>query len=286
MIGAGGGPELTDNERAAAAGPPRLNRKRSLAATSKDSMWKTGLVICILACLNRGSFGQSWEGHTSPDKWTKPRVFHTPFDPKYETRILTSTVAFEDKTGKVLSPNEGYWFSIEAADTTRDSPWSTTVYVYSERPYLIRIEFKDHASYGVTAKWINEKLLYLDVWWGRVLGSYLIYDVEKEECVIKEMQQDGGIPFQQWQQMKKPQANNSLHRTSPRTPRSGRRPAGWRVSSNRCFPYRKSCGLAAGMPSPRTSEMPRPSLLHISRAVPIVGIPVTLLRSFCGESIV
>jgi hypothetical protein len=178
-------------------------------------MKTTAWVICVLLCAAGTSFGQTWEGHTSPDKWAKPRVFHTPFDPKYETRITKSSIDFQDMAGKILSPNEAYWFSTEPPDTTKECPWSTSVFLYNERPYLIRIEFKNHASYGVKAKWINEKLVYFDVWWGRVLGSSLVYDVEKEDFIIKEMQNDGVIPFQQWEQIKKPQANNSFNPTPP-----------------------------------------------------------------------
>lgn len=40
------------------------------------------------------------------------------------------------------------------------------------------------------------------IWWGRVLGTYFIYDVEKEKIIIKEMVHDGVIPFQQFQKTK------------------------------------------------------------------------------------
>ena len=37
------------------------------------------------------------------------------------------------------------------------------------------------------------------MWWGRVLGTYFIFDVKKEEFLIKEMINDGVLPHMQWQ---------------------------------------------------------------------------------------
>ncbi len=66
----------------------------------------------------------------------------------------------------------------------------------------MNIRFEDHNNYGMKVRWINEKLLYMQVWWGRILGSYLIFDVEKERTVVREMVNDGHIPFQQFQQLR------------------------------------------------------------------------------------
>lgn len=46
-----------------------------------------------------------------------------------------------------------------------DVPWDTEVYVFGNRakPLNLRISFHDHGNGGVTAKWLNEKLLFLSV---------------------------------------------------------------------------------------------------------------------------
>jgi hypothetical protein len=83
----------------------------------------------------------------------------------------------------------------------KPGPWSTEIRVFNERDDIIKIELGDHAAtYGTSIKWVNEKLLYIQLWWGRILGTYFIFDVEKEKIVIKEMVYDGGIVFEQWQQ--------------------------------------------------------------------------------------
>ena len=152
-------------------------------------------------------FSREW--HTTPDKWKEPRMFHSEFDNNYESRIRISQVKLEKKVlernekERNYSPNKTYWFVIYSPDTMKPGPWSTEIRVFNEREYIIKIELLDHAAQYVTkTKWINEKLLYIELWWGRVFGTYFIFDAEKEKVVIKEMVHDGGIPFQQWQQNK------------------------------------------------------------------------------------
>ena len=151
----------------------------------------------------------SQEWHTTPDRWKEPRMFHSEFDRDYESRIRITQVKVEKKAleenekERNYSPNKAYWFVIYSPDTIKPGPWSTEIRIFNEREYFIKIELLDHAAQYVTkTKWINEKLLYIQLWWGRVLGTYLIFDVEKKKVVIKEMVHDGGIAFQQWQQNK------------------------------------------------------------------------------------
>ena len=160
----------------------------------------------ILISINN-VFSEEW--HTTPDKWKEPRMFHSEFDYNYESRINISQVKPEKKVleknekERNYSPNKAYWFVIYPPDTMRSGPWSTQIMVFNEREYIIKIELLDHAAHYVTKiKWINEKLLYIELLWGRVLGTYFIFDAEKEKVIIREMVHDGGIAFQQWQQNK------------------------------------------------------------------------------------
>ena len=145
----------------------------------------------------------SIDWHTPPDKWSEPRIFHSTFEDRYNERIVITRTEITDETKKHhYSDNKAYWFILQEPDFMKSGPWSTIIKIFNERDYLINIQLVDHNQYGVKAKWINEKLLYIQVWWGRVLGSYLIYDVEKERVIIKEMLHDGNIPFQQYQQVR------------------------------------------------------------------------------------
>ena len=137
-----------------------------------------------------------------PSLWKESRLYHTPFAEDYNDRIKVETVELpENLDGYVFSPNEAYGYIYKPPDTSKKRPpWTTVIEIYNERDYVIRLSLIDnHASYETRITWISEKLLYIRVWWGRVLGSDLIFDVESEHFVYKEMIESGGIPFLQHQ---------------------------------------------------------------------------------------
>ena len=145
-----------------------------------------------------------WPSHTTPDKWKKPRVFHTTVDERYSERVLVwraplARVANE----KVFSPNKAYWYSVTEPDTMKPGPYKLRIDIYNEREYLVRLDMLNiYGNFKPHVKWINEKLLYVQVWWGRVKGVDLIFDVENEQVIHKENINYGIIPFLQWQQAK------------------------------------------------------------------------------------
>lgn len=171
-----------------------------------------GALICLLTLQIFAGQGK-WQWHTRPDKWAVARNFHTPFEKDYERRISISHEGFSGGFKlKVDSPNKAYWFATNSDSYTllgkngaEVSVWSADIpiYIFNERDEPIKIALVNrNPNFVVTIYWINEKLLYIEVWWGRVLGSYLIFDVEKESVIHKEMVHDGNLAFQQWQQAK------------------------------------------------------------------------------------
>ena len=167
------------------------------------------IILSALFFLVNVNSVSSFEWHTTPDKWNKPRIFHEPFEPTFENRIKISHVALNKTADEInkkklqYSPNKAYWFVVDAPDTMKDGPWSTEIKIFNERDYLVSIKLIDYAAqYTTKINWTNEKLLYVQFWWGRIVGSYFIFDVENEKVLIKEMFYDGGQAFQQWQQQK------------------------------------------------------------------------------------
>jgi hypothetical protein len=105
---------------------------------------------------------------------------------------------------ELLSPNGAYAFSVHRPDASPDEVWSPEIRVFNERPYLLRVVFPDaHAVKDPV--WINEQLLFVRVWWGRVAGTDFILDVEREELVHRTPFRYGAIAFQQFKQCGSPE---------------------------------------------------------------------------------
>lgn len=94
----------------------------------------------------------------------------------------------------VISPHGTASLFVSRPDTMRLGPWSTQVFVVgnSARPISVSVTFSDHASYWVKVRWINEKLIWFEVWWGRIVSNQLILDVDSGTVEYAE-QADYGI---------------------------------------------------------------------------------------------
>ena len=168
------------------------------------------IVPCVLVftgCDKREEQGNAdgdRQFHTRPDKWVEPRIFHGSFNQGYSDRISISRVALADVNApKEVSPNKAYWFSAYYPDMMKPGPYDFRADIYNERDYLVRLNVSDvYGNYEQQIKWINEKLLYVKIWWGRVKGVDFILDVESEAVIHKEEVNWGAIPFQQWQQVR------------------------------------------------------------------------------------
>ena len=84
------------------------------------------------------------------------------------------------------SPHGTRWLSRSSPDYTKNGPWSTTILVSDHRGSFLKLTFPDHGSGGVQSDWLNEKLLFLRVWLGRIVSLDLIVDVEKSSLFYSE----------------------------------------------------------------------------------------------------
>jgi len=106
--------------------------------------------------------------HTDPSKWEKPRNFHSPFKTEYNDRFELGRAAISDVTeSKKFSPNNAYWFITRGIDTGSGDAQGS-VYIYNERGYLIELKLNYYANFGADIKWINEKLLFVRFFLGRI----------------------------------------------------------------------------------------------------------------------
>lgn len=151
--------------------------------------------------------------HTRPDLWEQPRLFQTQMEEdKLNECVQIHKVAMAEiqdslnMDEKILSPNQSYWYMQHNIETASGDQ-AGSIYIYNERSELIKLTFTYYANFSVKMEWINEKLLYLRIWKGRVLAVDLIFDVENESLIYHEFTHDGTIPFIQWQEKQKADAN-------------------------------------------------------------------------------
>lgn len=165
-------------------------------------MKKAALFLIVIFLCTGKALADDTLWHTSPDKWSEPRTFHSAFDEEFSKRIVISRVKikYNGQLKKEFSSNNAYWYHVQSADYHKEGPYTTNILIYNERGYLVSLKLLEHSQYEPNIKWINEKLIYVEVWWGRILGTYLIFDVEKEQIIYKEMMHDGVLPYQQYHQ--------------------------------------------------------------------------------------
>lgn len=172
------------------------------------NLWRSICVVVLVGALAGTAVGQAvdpadsldrppsstgvrgWPG-LPPDCWTEPRMIHEN-ESRYDWRSRTTIerVQASAPNNKSLSPNGAYYYSVSS-----EAP-SMSVLIFAEKEHLVRISFAN--SRGLTdVKWINEKLLYLRAWWGRIAATDLVFDVEQERVVLAESVTDGQIAMEQ-----------------------------------------------------------------------------------------
>lgn len=154
------------------------------------------IVVTLISLVIVAFSASALSTHSKPVCWPDGRLIHRDFQEHYQDRITINQVAYVSSEDQVLSPNKGYWFSTIEPERDKIPDNVAKVFVYNERNYLLEIGATDLT--GMTEPtWINEKLLLLEFWWGRVLATQLIFDVEAEAVVWKEMYADGWNAYNQ-----------------------------------------------------------------------------------------
>ena len=162
--------------------------------------------LAALLAVATESIGQTF--HTSPACWKESRISH--HGPARSgvanlgERITVDRTDTQLPKEVIYSPNRAYAASVKHPDRSRPGPWNAEVLVDNERAYLVRIKLTDLRTIQ-EMKWLNEKLLFLRVWWGRIEGTDFIVDVERESIIYEERFTDGAIAFRQFQQCKSEQ---------------------------------------------------------------------------------
>src|SRR5262249_9049788 len=81
---------------------------------------------------------------------------------------------------EVTSPHQTARLLIHEEPEESGGDLGTTIYFLtrSPTPKAVKATFRHHGR-DVRSRWINEKLAFVELWWGRVRSTELIVDVEK-----------------------------------------------------------------------------------------------------------
>jgi hypothetical protein len=123
---------------------------------------------------------------------------YTLFDKNYSARIQIDTLnkpVMELSTNKkVFSPQRTRWLIQIPPDTMKPGPWTTRVYTGArESGPGVELRFVDEENGGIDVRWLNEKLIFGEVWWGRIYATDFIFDVEQRKFIYREMAHFGEL---------------------------------------------------------------------------------------------
>lgn len=150
------------------------------------------IVLAIIVATPALAQGIDWPG-LPPDCWTESRIYHSEeLDYGWRDRTVIEAIDEPKPEAGEYSANRAYFF-VRAANGN-----GSPITIFAEKDHLIRISFPDADSrYVVTARWINENLLYLRPAWGRIAFTDIVFDVETEEVVYAKDATDGQIAMEQ-----------------------------------------------------------------------------------------
>ena len=126
---------------------------------------------------------------------TSARVTYTAPNSDFLRRVTLETsppskaaAASAPPSSAQFSPQGTRWLALVGPDFTRPGPWHSTIHLGEaghSLPFL-SLHFHDHSSGGVKAMWLNEKLVFVRAWWGRVVSTDGVFDVQSQQWLYRE----------------------------------------------------------------------------------------------------
>ena len=118
------------------------------------------------------------------------KVQYSPVEDKYLEKIKVQAVTelqVPEDAEKQFSPQHTIWLYLDPPDYQKNGPWNTTALIRSTDGRTLRkLTFTDHGTGGVKLEWLNERLLFGRVWWGRILSTDFILDVQNREFLYQQ----------------------------------------------------------------------------------------------------
>ena len=154
---------------------------------------KPGLIFCVALVLSGGLVGCATDSSLreyliDDDPLARPEILSYS-KPSSETlhqikikRISLSREQFQKLNTFPMSKTENgvRWLLEEKPDTMREGPWHTRLYIFdaTDTHHCLSIELVDHSSSEVHHVWLNDKMLFVRVWFGRIAWTDFVLNTE------------------------------------------------------------------------------------------------------------
>lgn len=125
-----------------------------------------------------------------PSNWSKPRHIFSPLQNNLMGVSKIENRKIKNKPEKHYSTDKVYYF-------VRENGAVNSLLVFNSKKKGLRLSIPKYKHRPIRAKWINPKLLYIEVFFNPHYGACWIYDVEREKMIYRELQNDG---INAWQQ--------------------------------------------------------------------------------------
>lgn len=121
------------------------------------------------------------------------RVAYTPIDPQFAQNMVVETTSDPRPQGTPKeSPQHTRWVLAVSPDYSKAGPWTTTIWFGDgDDKTTGKLTLRDHEGFSI--EWLNEKLLYGSVAWGRIVNTVFIFDVENQKFLYREMENSGAL---------------------------------------------------------------------------------------------
>jgi hypothetical protein len=149
-------------------------------------------VILFLACVAKVD-GQGASGCS--DQNVNYRIPTKDLQKKILFTTLANQSEFPVSAKHSMSPQGTRWFvELDPDYMSTQVSWTTTLYIKggSDGRRVWKASFIDHGD-TFSARWINEKLLFVQVWWGRMASTDLIFDVNQGTIIYNEFAHYGEL---------------------------------------------------------------------------------------------
>ena len=155
---------------------------------------KAKILFCLALVLSGVLFGCSTVNESprqyilTPDNPSERTDILSYSKPSPETlkqiQVARVSLTKEELSKLAASPKDAAirdvrWLVEEKPDTMRNGPWNTSFYVFDtgDTNHCVRVELIDNAG-RVDHRWLNGKMLFVEVWFGRIAWTDFIINIE------------------------------------------------------------------------------------------------------------